>query len=306
MAHGKLQCFGSPLFLKNKFGVGYTLTIVKNQHPAGPQQDNASAAAASDSAGAHAGAAAGFVEMSKRLDALVGSFIPEAEPLSDVGAEQSFRLPFAASGRFVELFSAFDKEKDALGIAEYGISVTTLEEVFIRVGELEESLNDAPPADPRTLSDESDEPRLSFQATSTHKALTDLPAPAPAKSAHVAVVAPIAPIAPAEDDARHSEDTISPLPRGRSSESSQPPHGILHTDHHHHHRLLSASSEHLHKHVSFRDSDEDNRMQLAAAAASLLPPSQGKQKGMSQRSVFVCFVNKFSRFELVCLICSGN
>jgi ATP-binding cassette subfamily A (ABC1) protein 1 len=32
MAQGKLMCCGSPLFLKNRFGVGYTLTIVKEAH----------------------------------------------------------------------------------------------------------------------------------------------------------------------------------------------------------------------------------------------------------------------------------
>mmetsp|Transcript_6173 Transcript_6173/g.5556 ORF Transcript_6173/g.5556 Transcript_6173/m.5556 type:complete len:104 (-) Transcript_6173:3170-3481(-) len=30
MGEGRLQCLGSPLFLKSKFGVGYSLTIVKS------------------------------------------------------------------------------------------------------------------------------------------------------------------------------------------------------------------------------------------------------------------------------------
>lgn len=30
MANGKLTCLGSSLFLKNKFGVGYNLTLVKS------------------------------------------------------------------------------------------------------------------------------------------------------------------------------------------------------------------------------------------------------------------------------------
>lgn len=29
MSEGKIVCLGSPLFLKNKFGVGYNLTLVK-------------------------------------------------------------------------------------------------------------------------------------------------------------------------------------------------------------------------------------------------------------------------------------
>ncbi len=61
-------------------------------------------------------------------------YIPEAEILSNVGAEQSFRLPFQASSNFVNLFNELDRHKEDLCIAEYGVSVTTLEEVFIRVG----------------------------------------------------------------------------------------------------------------------------------------------------------------------------
>jgi len=154
MAHGKLQCLGSPLFLKNKFGVGYTLTIVKaQQHPqhqaalVSPQHAPAQRILHNTSAEfadppEEWNSPQSFVEASRRLLALVQGFIPDAEPLSDVGAEQSFRLPFEASGVFVELFSAFDAHKAELGISEYGISVTTLEEVFIRVGEMEQSIND--------------------------------------------------------------------------------------------------------------------------------------------------------------------
>lgn len=121
MAHGKLQCIGSPLFLKNRFGVGYTLTIVKlNQAKMENEQLHA---------------------ISERIRELIVSFIPEAESLSNVGAEQSFRLPFSASNKFVELFQALDAQRSGLGIAEYGISVTTLEEVFIRVGDLENDIS---------------------------------------------------------------------------------------------------------------------------------------------------------------------
>jgi ATP-binding cassette subfamily A (ABC1) protein 1 len=122
MAQGKLMCCGSPLFLKNRFGVGYTLTIVKEAH----MKTGSDALAA----------------ISNKISDLVTSFIPEAEPLSDVGAEQSLRLPFSASDRFVELFEAFDRNKHELGIAEYGISVTTLEEVFLKVADMEEDEED--------------------------------------------------------------------------------------------------------------------------------------------------------------------
>lgn len=57
--------------------------------------------------------------------------IPEATILTNVGAELTYQLPFNTSNRFVSLFSDFDDNKEALGIATYGVSVTTMEEVFL-------------------------------------------------------------------------------------------------------------------------------------------------------------------------------
>jgi hypothetical protein len=39
---------------------------------------------------------------------------------------------------FPELFEMMDKDKDMLRINSYGISITTMEEVFLRVANLEE------------------------------------------------------------------------------------------------------------------------------------------------------------------------
>jgi ABC-type multidrug transport system ATPase subunit len=36
MAHGQVQCCGSSLFLKNRFGVGYNLVIAKNNRELAP------------------------------------------------------------------------------------------------------------------------------------------------------------------------------------------------------------------------------------------------------------------------------
>ena len=53
--------------------------------------------------------------------------------LSDVGAELSFQLPLTASAQFPELFARLEADSERLGIETYGISVTTLEEVFMKV-----------------------------------------------------------------------------------------------------------------------------------------------------------------------------
>ena len=43
-------------------------------------------------------------------------------------------MPTECSGKFKQFFSDFDSKLDELQIAGYGISVTSLEEVFLRVG----------------------------------------------------------------------------------------------------------------------------------------------------------------------------
>ncbi|KAL5708093.1 Phospholipid-transporting ATPase abca1 [Ranunculus cassubicifolius] len=128
MANGSLKCCGSSLFLKHQYGVGYTLTLVKSVP---------SASVAAD---------------------IVHRHVPSATRLSDVGTEISFRLPLASSSSFESMFREIEScmrrrptlettdNEYSLGIESYGISVTTLEEVFLRVArcDLEEIENMEP------------------------------------------------------------------------------------------------------------------------------------------------------------------
>ncbi|GLD95409.1 hypothetical protein PINS_up004053 [Pythium insidiosum] len=123
LAEGRVRCCGSSLFLKNRFGAGYTLTVV---HSGGSGSGNSNGAA-----------------ISTRLTALVMTHVPSARVLSDVGAELAFQLPLDAAAQFPALFDALDDDKAALGgVLSYGISVTTLEEVFIKVAEASDSSDD--------------------------------------------------------------------------------------------------------------------------------------------------------------------
>ena len=106
MAEGELRCCGSSLFLKNRFGSGYTLTICKTR------ACNVSA-----------------------LQELVLGDVRGATLTSNVGAEISFKLPLSQASGFAELFTKFEQQKEQLGIEQFGVSVTTMEEVFIRVAE---------------------------------------------------------------------------------------------------------------------------------------------------------------------------
>ena len=50
------------------------------------------------------------------------------------GAELTYRLPFEATESFPFIFEQLDSQREEFGIKTYGISVTTLEEVFLKIG----------------------------------------------------------------------------------------------------------------------------------------------------------------------------
>lgn len=67
------------------------------------------------------------------LKDIVLSNVDNARLLSDVGTEMSFQLPLGAASSFGPMFKGLDKEVDQGKITTYGVSVTTLDEVFLMV-----------------------------------------------------------------------------------------------------------------------------------------------------------------------------
>ncbi|KAH3872038.1 phospholipid-transporting ATPase ABCA3-like isoform X2 [Dreissena polymorpha] len=106
MAEGVVKCCGSSKFLKNKYGAGYHMIIVKT--------DNCDV---------------NFITQR------IKHHVPEAKLENNVAAELSFILPKERSSAFEKMFTEFDSRLGEMGIQSYGISVTTMEEVFLRVGE---------------------------------------------------------------------------------------------------------------------------------------------------------------------------
>ncbi|RLN06486.1 hypothetical protein BBJ28_00024284, partial [Nothophytophthora sp. Chile5] len=107
MAEGELRCCGSALYLKNRFGAGYNLTIVKEEG----------------------------CDDSKVID-FVTRYVPSSHVLSNVGTEIAFQLPLDSSSQFPTMFRKLDDSLRKLSLLSYGISVTTMEEVFIKVAEV--------------------------------------------------------------------------------------------------------------------------------------------------------------------------
>ncbi|KAJ6657074.1 hypothetical protein lerEdw1_002819 [Lerista edwardsae] len=149
ISHGKLCCVGSSLFLKNQLGTGYYLTLVKKDVDSSLSSCRNSSSTVSylkkDDSVSQSSSDAGLgsdhesdltIDVSA-ISNLIMKHVPEARLVEDIGHELTYVLPYEAAreGAFVELFHEIDDRLSDLGISSYGISETTLEEIFLKVAE---------------------------------------------------------------------------------------------------------------------------------------------------------------------------
>ena len=66
------------------------------------------------------------------LTALVKSRIPSAQLKSQISAEVTYVLPFSESKKFEGLFKEIEAKLKELGVNSFGVSATTMEEVFLK------------------------------------------------------------------------------------------------------------------------------------------------------------------------------
>ncbi|KAJ4444283.1 hypothetical protein ANN_06075, partial [Periplaneta americana] len=114
MADGELQCCGSSFFLKKKYGksvlfnrdcAGYHLIIVKGSNC--------------------------NVDSVTRL---LQEYIPDLVVDQNIGSELSYLLNEDQSSVFEGMLAKLEENKNKLGLLSYGVSLTTMEEVFMKVG----------------------------------------------------------------------------------------------------------------------------------------------------------------------------
>lgn len=103
MSQGKLRAVGSSFFLKKQFGVGYHLVCVKK--------------ASCDTT---------------KVTEMLRTFIPEIRVETDIGTELSYLLDEQNISVFQSMLQTLEKNSEELNIESYGISLTTLEEVFLK------------------------------------------------------------------------------------------------------------------------------------------------------------------------------
>jgi ATP-binding cassette subfamily A (ABC1) protein 3 len=106
MAKGKLMCLGTSLFLKNRFGAGYKITFVKMNKKAHPEITN-----------------------------LMTSFFRGVIKQNETPGEINYLIPKEQKDNFKAFFEKLDNNLAKFEIKSYGVSMTTLEEVFLNINE---------------------------------------------------------------------------------------------------------------------------------------------------------------------------
>jgi len=104
MVRGELKCIGSSLFLKNRFGIGYKLTFVKKNRKA------------------HAG-----------LEQFLAENFQGVQKAGEVHEEISFVIPKTQAQNFGDFFEALDQRLDQFEVRSYGVSMSNLEDVFLKI-----------------------------------------------------------------------------------------------------------------------------------------------------------------------------
>ncbi|NXG78191.1 ABCAA protein, partial [Baryphthengus martii] len=105
ISHGRLKCVGSSLFLKKKWGIGYHLRIHVSESCE-----------------------------SENVTSLVKRYIPNVIFSGHSQYELRYKLPLENVNKFPDLFSGLDSCSDQ-GVLSYGVTMTTLEDVFLRLEE---------------------------------------------------------------------------------------------------------------------------------------------------------------------------
>ncbi|OXB58422.1 hypothetical protein ASZ78_007097, partial [Callipepla squamata] len=110
LQQGQLRCYGSPSYLRETYGQGHSLTLIKKPSVFEIQDPK------------HV----------FRVTSLVQSHIPEAFLKENNGTELTYVIPERADKTsFKGLFQALDQSLHHLHVTGYGISDTTLEEVLL-------------------------------------------------------------------------------------------------------------------------------------------------------------------------------
>merc|ERR1712150_103348 len=112
--HGQIKSCGSPIFLKEKFGSGYRVTLTKSE------------------------------DFDRKIfENLVHSSIDQPPNIiSNMAQELSIGIKNTDRSKLPLLLNNIEAQKQNIGILNYGISTSTVEEVFLKIGSIDTIEND--------------------------------------------------------------------------------------------------------------------------------------------------------------------
>ncbi|XP_077133900.1 retinal-specific phospholipid-transporting ATPase ABCA4 [Ranitomeya variabilis] len=144
ISQGKLYCSGSPLFLKNCFGTGFYLTLVRRMRKVKDDVEKDSGSCHSDCSCPCPGCTPKTKEdpLEQEMDGsvsglteLIHHHVPEAKLIESIGQELIYLLPGKdfKYRAYASLFRELEETMGDLGLSSFGISDTPLEEIFLKV-----------------------------------------------------------------------------------------------------------------------------------------------------------------------------
>ncbi|XP_043218216.1 ATP-binding cassette sub-family A member 7-like [Amphibalanus amphitrite] len=152
IAQGQLQCCGSSLFLKSNFGSGYYLTLARFQEsqvtlrissdtevpdgPGEPAGDPSRSVETMQTTSADRNRRASGPDQ-EQVTRFIQEYVRRAYLLENFGTELTYVLPNdqRLAERLERLLEALDDNLTRLGITSYGLSDTSLEEIFLRLAD---------------------------------------------------------------------------------------------------------------------------------------------------------------------------
>uniref|UniRef100_A0A8C9STH1 P-type phospholipid transporter n=1 Tax=Scleropages formosus TaxID=113540 RepID=A0A8C9STH1_SCLFO len=149
VSKGRLHCCGSPLFLKSRFGAGFYLTLARRMGDRRGTHKETECDCASEcscdcsictkykeDAQSQSKASErqldGDVEI---ITALIQHHVPEAKLVDVIGQELTYLLPNKnfKNRAYASLFRELEEMLSDLGLTSFGVSDTSLEEIFLKV-----------------------------------------------------------------------------------------------------------------------------------------------------------------------------
>ncbi|ETE72734.1 Retinal-specific ATP-binding cassette transporter, partial [Ophiophagus hannah] len=146
VSQGKLHCSGSPVFLKNSFGSGFYLTLVRKMKSVENGQKDVTSCSLGSKCSCSCSSCCASVDKGdtveeelegnvNELNEIVHHHVPEAQLIENIGQELVYLLPNKnfKERAYSSLFRELEETLADVGLSSFGISDTPLEEVFLKV-----------------------------------------------------------------------------------------------------------------------------------------------------------------------------